>query len=192
MDIFPSPELQQMRLNRSVKTFGFLIGLLGLYMMGLGALSVFDAVRSHWWPIAEGLVEQSGVERIPDTNRFRPVVRYAYKEGRMPRTGTAFFHPSNNSARFDRKTAFKLAAAFPADSRIEVRYDPGDPTVSLLRPGVGKGSFAGLVSGFLFAFFGINLFIHAIRHRVDEEVNVGAPKMFIFFAGVALWLWLTR
>lgn len=86
--------------------------------------------RSPEWAQTKGTVLSSTVQlrSAPDTTVVQvPLVLYAYEVGGVPFRGTCV-HPVEG----ERCTAADTVARYPAGSTVTVRFDPSDPSRSML------------------------------------------------------------
>lgn len=141
----------------SISSMGiFLLVGLGLSVWGWTILQ--DARASASWPSAEGRVIGSEVTRSTDADggdSYSPEVTYSYTVENASYTNDLIKFGEN--AYGSRNKAEEIAANYPVGRAVTVYYDPEQPDLSALEPGVTAGSFIVLCIG---AFFvGISLII---------------------------------
>jgi hypothetical protein len=130
------------------------------FCFGLGALMIFFAARrySHQaakWPSVRGRVVESRVEsfreRVGDhwTTFYRPVVEYAYEVHDLKLHGNQIKLMTQISG--SESMAQRTTAKYPADSVVDVHYDPADPTNSALENPTGASLIAAAAALVFFA-----------------------------------------
>ena len=118
-----------------------------------------DAKR---WPTAPGVVVSTGIiDRSGKTFSFDPYVTYSYAvDGRsyvgdvLRTDGYDYSSRSGANAKLDE---------YPVGSAVDVRYDPHDPSRSVLEPGVGGRWWYGAGIGSALGIGGMYLLIFCIR-----------------------------
>lgn len=95
------------------------------------------------WPQCEGTVLESTVESIHKQEHadrakaeFQPVVKYRYEVG--GKTYTSEMYAFKRTALTYRDASELLDARFKKDQRVTVYFNPGDPAVAVLEPGLEK------------------------------------------------------
>jgi len=126
--------------------------LCGALLIGIGlfALQRFRAAAS--WPQAPGVIEKSEVvpeRHFEDDLFYNPVVRYCYTAPGGSYTGeklatTGRLYPKEAAAR-------RVANRYPVGTTVMVRYNPDDPSESIVE--------RGLSGGFWFILFGLSCWI---------------------------------
>ena len=122
----------------------------GIAVYGTG--TVIDAYKSTDWPQADGSVTASGVEMKSDATdgrtralRYSPAVSYSYDvDGRtysLDRLGFTRVWTGDES------DAQSIVRRYPVGQTVTVYYDPGDPSMAVLFPGVSLNSMLGLLFG---------------------------------------------
>lgn len=148
-------------MNSDTKT-----GLVGLF--GLGVITVwltlstgsdfFYCLTSRNWPKAQALITASSVVAGKSNvgTWWAPNVEYEYRVGGKP------FHAANirysMPSFYDEEAAANVLTPYAQGHAAVVAYDPGDPSRSVLEPGVPAGIwkqgliplFFWLLSGYLF------------------------------------------
>jgi hypothetical protein len=132
-----------------IRCLAGIVGLFGLFLVGAGALTVWQGIRMSAWPGVEGVITASRLEerhdqvhRSDDTARtevsFVPVVEYRYTVNGTDYTGHRI---SPAETRYARPLAQKVLDRYPVGAQVQVRHDPQDPAEAFLRVGT---SWAGL------------------------------------------------
>ena len=130
----------------------FLAGA-ALVLIAAGALARMT-LKVRRWPVAPGEILSSGVRegasRDDGGRLHRPVVRYRYAVGGRSYEGAAIEHGVATSG--GEGWARRVIARYPVGARVDVRYDPADPTRSALAARFGVLGWALLaVAGLLLA-----------------------------------------
>ncbi len=127
----------------------------GLVMLGAGLRDVWRAARSKGWPTAPGTVvsaeelqhrravpaEQGGGTRI----HYEARIHYEYSVGRVHIGSTVVrLGPTETSS--EPRVQATLARYLPGQS-VRVAYNPGDPTESVLEPGLHPVDFTRVAVG---------------------------------------------
>lgn len=123
------------------------------------ALNIRRGIQSERWPTTEGDVLEAFVRNW--FGRHVPVVRCRYRvdgtEHRSSRIGFfTFAVPSRASGE-------AFIRGFRKGSTIEVRFQPGHPNRSVLRPGNRVANWVELISAVLFGLFVAARIIEALR-----------------------------
>jgi len=155
----------------AMRSLGFMLVAVGLLAALFTARSISRARRSLHWPVVEATVTRSEVFTHTSTSVGRgqavsttmhehyPAVWYEYTvQGQRYRSKRIIFFRTNY-ARTDAET---VVARYPAGGRVTAYYDPANPKVAVLEPGLGanarrycKGFAVGaifLLVGLLFAW----------------------------------------
>jgi len=150
-----------------------------LAMDGWFATMTYTQLRAYTFPVAQGVIVQSGVDQSSQqqSDGFKPELRYAYNvnghryEGHGGRTET--FTIAADSARIQAETR-----AWALGAPVVVRYDPGNPANSVLRPGLEPIDLLALMLLGVFnmaaAFLWIALIAETVGLPSQPIVNGGA------------------
>ncbi|MFH1808993.1 MAG: DUF3592 domain-containing protein [Pseudomonadota bacterium] len=148
----------------------FLVGILLPFILWFGVGGVLDLIRasrSLTWPTAQGQILSSRVRHESSSSRtgggsfsadrsrsggtqrtevYWPEVIYTYSAQHQEYRGERVAE-----TQYDDATAAGAVQRYPAGRRVQVRYNPDDPTVALLEPGIQGGTLTGLwlAGGFL-------------------------------------------
>ncbi len=129
----------------------FLIGLvifLGLYLFVKGARNVQWAMASVNWPTAPGVVLHSDTTRdvTKGTRRTAASVTFSTKtlvqysvNGQTYTTNILHFGQTLGSS--DKSEAALQALRYPAGKEVAVSYNPSNPAVAAVRPGLHSAAF---------------------------------------------------
>jgi len=136
--------------------------LIGLGVSWWGVGDLLDGFASEDWPVANGTVTESFVEKhsTSDGTSYSAEVRYAFTVDGVEHRGDrlAFSAWNTGSA-----AARERIAAYPVGRAVEVAYDPDDPNNAVLEPGVSAGSW-GLVA-FGATFLGVGCVLEVVFRR---------------------------
>ena len=115
--------------------------LVGLIFFALGIVQFFEAKATSSWPSVEGRVLSANVEsqsyRNSDgkmSNKFRPVVKYAYTVDGTDYEGSRL--KIGNQSHGKPRRAQEAIAAYKKDKACTVYFDPNDPESAVLENGV--------------------------------------------------------
>ena len=126
-------ETKRQSTRRALATMGVIALTCSVALSGLVAREIrhgIFAAQSLHWPVVEGFIMSSGVQRI-QRNDCAVKVKYRYWVGGRELIGDrATFRPAEGC-----RNAEALAAQFPPSSNADVHYRPGTPEVSVLQPG---------------------------------------------------------
>lgn len=134
---------------------GVLLGL-GLGAIGAG-LWMIRRVRgqgkaSLGWPTAAGIVKTSEIAsyRVKGGHQFQARATYSYAVNGRPYSGDRIRFGNYAGAK---SVAEEDVARYRPGASVEVRYNPSDPSVSVLEPGTKGHSVLGLVLAIMGAIF---------------------------------------
>jgi hypothetical protein len=126
------------------------VAALGLYLFLKGAHNVQMALASTAWPKASGMVVRSevttihahtrGGEVVPggDTFHAGTVIRYTVN-GREYTADTLYVGQSWDSS--DKSEATLQRLRYPEGKAVAVSYNPGDPSIGVIKPGLHAEAF---------------------------------------------------
>jgi len=136
--------------------------ILGLFVVaGLlatlwGFRVIVMARKTLQWPSVDGIIEESKVSS--DSNDLLPHIKYCYSvEQQTFRQVLEFSGDITPSQEFAKSYVDK----YPVGARVQVYYNPADPEIATLEPGLGKGDWLVLAIGLGMLVMGILLFIFA-------------------------------
>jgi len=150
----------------------------GIAVSCWAANQLWKAFASTRWPSAEGRVISSSVEMVEEVHRlrrgsrieapaYRAAVTYSYRVGDALYTGDRVSFGDYSSSIPGH--ARNICERYPPGKTIEVYYDPEDPRVSVIEPGVSVGAVMPLLIGLVFVTVGvIGLFGSAILRRLEQ------------------------
>jgi len=121
-----------------------LLSAAGFWGFGIGN-DLIRARASSAWPRTRARIMEStagfptGPERVHDCAWFR--IRYSYDVGGRHFEGNEV----NVGNTVDCPRIMNLPRQYPEGAEVEVAYDPGDPSRSVLEPGIARGHLAALV-----------------------------------------------
>lgn len=150
--------------------------LFGAYVLYSGAAWVNLSIESETWPVADGVIQQSYVggrlsttsssSSIPIQNRHTStsvmhgaVINYQFLVDGKPYFGDKItLSPKSESS--DPAYAESIVRQYPKGAFIKVHYRPGDPTYSVVQPGITEGAWflpgfgiAAIITGILMFVF---------------------------------------
>jgi hypothetical protein len=149
--------------------------IFGLFLVALGLFLLRRGIRYRWtadamsrWPVAGGEVIESRVDtRVddggegPDVARFIPQVRYVYTADGATREGATIRIGLADLGYTSPRLAREHAGRYPTGARVVVRYDPANPTISVLEAGEVGGAKR-IVAGAIFLAVGLVVFVYTI------------------------------
>ncbi len=139
---------------------------LGLWIAYKGALMAVEASQSTTWPTAPGQIVASHVRTSVSHGRhhgtsYTPVIDYTYLVAGTTYTGT-MIAPGRN---WGSKSSYAAVNAHVSGTKADVRYDPAQPSTSVLEPGLHAVSFGQTLGGFSIATFAA-IFALVVTHLV--------------------------
>jgi hypothetical protein len=126
--------------------------LVGLAAAVYGLFVIRKARESAGWPVAEGQVVHSQVDRNEE-GAYAPDVRYSYVIEGVQFTGRCIQAGVYVSSSDD-SDASRCVSRYPKGARVDVAYNPANPAEAVLEPGLRKRSFLFLAFGLGFSMFG--------------------------------------
>jgi len=134
-----------------------------LAMVGIGAVLLVVGLymgvqgeRSRTWPTAPGIVTESEVQSNSNVAGRRNRSRWARIVYRYPVNGTFYTNDLVSYGKGLFENEYTQVRLYAQGSRVEVRYDPGNPARAVLDPGAGLASLLALLAGvgcFSYAFW---------------------------------------
>lgn len=153
---------------------GVAFAVLGALLLARAAVGFRRARRSRSWPVAEGTIVESRVERVPSARvtgspDYVPTVRYRYQVGDETFTGSrlAFGY---DARLLHEELAVERLARYPVGARVAVRYDPDRPAHATLETGLSRLDLFGWVWGAL-VFFDCAIFLPPLFDRAPAETQ---------------------
>jgi hypothetical protein len=149
--------------------------LFGAYVLYSGAAWIDLAIESESWQVAEGVVQKSYVgsrlsttsspSSMPIQNRYTstsvlhgPVINYQFLVNGQSYSGNRFsFAPKSESS--DPAYAEAIVKQYSKGAVIKVYYRPGDPSYSVIQPGMAEGSWFLPGFGIVTILIGILMFV---------------------------------
>jgi hypothetical protein len=152
---------------------GFFLAVIGAFALWASGPSFIQAVESSRWASVNGEIVSSDIVRVPNPGQrgitTGAEIQYTYSVADQVHTGTrlrfmdyASSDDSASQARLD----------FPQGATVSVYYDPEQPDVSVLRPGLHW--FAVLLPLMSTTFLVVGLFL--IRRAVRGAAPVSATE----------------
>jgi hypothetical protein len=122
--------------------FGAYTVALGCVIAGLALFYLRRGFSSQWWPTIEARVTSSNLDEDSD-GQFSVDVTYSYAVGDETYTRTenlTVWLPT-------RENAESVLRQHPVGGMVEVRYNPSQPRVAVLRPGISAWLWLWLAIG---------------------------------------------
>jgi len=142
---------------------GILLLVPGGVAFTLSVNQVWLGITSKNWPAAEGMVTRSLIDLSaaragasgPITHTYKANIRYQYEVNGKLYSGDKIFVTDyiSKELAFEKKQEIE----YPVGSSVIVYYDPDNPELSVLEPGTGWPSFAGVVLGAIIVITGVFL-----------------------------------
>jgi len=128
--------------------------LIGLGFTGVGVRCVLQAQASSAWPHVAGEVTRSEIKASSgEGSSYAPHILYSYQVSGQPFEGSDIcFGIKNVSATY--AFARSLTERYRTGAPVMVYYNPSEPAMSVLEPGISKRSFIQMAFGLVFATFG--------------------------------------
>ena len=133
-----------------------LFSVVAAWMFGSEILALRRSKQSESWPFTEGEVVSSHVKSRHDSDgdtSYSAAVRYEYEVN-----GTTYVSRTISFGRklyFGRASAEDVAAMYPVGEKVTVYYDPNNPKIATLEPGISVGSFIVLGLSAVFLIVGL-------------------------------------
>jgi len=144
-----------------------LLGVSGAIAIIAGTSTALSGGVQGSWPTTTGLVTESYVTSLitlEDETLYAPVVIYSYDvDGLTFSYNRMTFSPSEGSPDFSWAAA--IVSSYPTDSPITVRYDPADPSVNVLEPGLESSTYLLLIAGAALVLIGFGGAVYAWRSK---------------------------
>jgi hypothetical protein len=132
----------------------FVIG--GLFVTLWGLLIILKAHKSNQWPSVDGVVEES--KPSSEERDLLPYIQFKYSVGEVTYRRTMEFSGDITPTE---EFAASYVQKYPVGTNVQVYYNPANPGVATLEPGLAKGDWLVLAiglgtfsMGILFFFFG--------------------------------------
>ena len=138
--------------------------LLGGYILGRFLKTLGRCRRSLAWPVATGVIMGPAPDDATagEAAGGRDKVKYRYEvDGRHYMSHRVFIGDGSTPAWADLEAEMTAGQHAPIH-RVDVYYDPDDPRVCVLRPGVHSAIFSNLFVGLIIAGIGIALLLFLI------------------------------
>jgi hypothetical protein len=159
--------------------------LFGLYLFGAGARNVARGLVSKQWPTTPGVVVRSDTARrvTEDPDHQTTSVSYSAKvevryrvQNRNYSTETLYFGQTVGSE--DSSEAELRRFRYPTGAEVVVSYDPQNPSVSTVKPGIAAEAFELPIAGLAFALPGFMLPFLFLRKAKEDSGLVIAMGIF--------------
>jgi len=132
-----------------VRFIGLIFAFLGLWCLAMGISMGIEGIKAQKWPRAKGRIIMSKVEELRTKSNIRVArlclhLEYLYMVGDRILEG----HRLNSGWRcFASEDYIKeVLKKYPAGKKVEVYYNPQNPEISMLEPGLNWSVF--LMCGF--------------------------------------------
>jgi hypothetical protein len=140
---------------------GYLIVLaLGAVLMIVIGRNILQGRRSLGWPTAPGTILYTGLETHESTDEdgdtsitYGASINYRYTVSGQDYEGARrSFSDVRTSSR---RRAEQILARYPQGAAVDIYYDPGDPTSSVLEAGVGMSAYVFAALGAVMILIGL-------------------------------------
>ncbi|MCH9654050.1 MAG: DUF3592 domain-containing protein [Planctomycetes bacterium] len=151
-----------------------IVGYLVTYEMGLPLIE--QAKASKNWPTTAGLVLKSKVishrKNNSSSSTYTAKVSYHYEvKGAQFESETVWFGGDISTS--NKSMARETVKKFPVDQKVTVYYNPEDPEIAVLEPGVFKTTYFYYLFGWVFLGVGILMtgspLFRSLFHRRKTE-----------------------
>jgi len=145
-----------------IGVFALIFVLIGLPMLAAGSLNLWRAHASRGWPVAPGVVlsgsgQLDKLEAVPgdeETTQGRGLI-YRYEVGGRKRySDVVVFGQTPDSG--------EGGSRFPYGAKVQVAYNPSDPELAVLEPGITNDAYFLPGAGAAFLLFGLAAFFFGI------------------------------
>jgi hypothetical protein len=152
-----------------MRVLGALLILIGAVNFPWSIAASAQAVTSAGWPTTVGTIESSSVRAASagKGTTYIPTVAYAYEVKGKRFIGSRIWHMEFGLLQND---AQELANSLAVGSEVTVYFNAGDPSVSLLRPGLTRYSVGWIAISLLALVLGLAL----LRRRPRASAGVHA------------------
>lgn len=139
--------------------FSSLFVIVGVTVFGFGVRQYMRAQKSNSWPYVMGEVVYSDVERRSDEDgtTYSAEVEYEFTVADRLLSGNLVKFGETSSS--NSSHARRIVNRYPVGSEVRVFYDPNDPYLSVLEPGVHASTYFMPGFGLIFALFGSGFMI---------------------------------
>ena len=150
-----------------IKSFLALTGFLfGPALIGLGTYGVYRSAGSDNWPTTQGKVIKSDVQVMGTGSRGKSfVLEYAYTVSGQPYTSNTIYFQTNTG-----KGHYYLprrSADYGKGKTVKVYYNPSDPAIAVLEPGIPSRVAQALVVGVLWS--SLTIWVCFVQPRLGTE-----------------------
>lgn len=146
-----------------VSLFAAIFMMIGTPMLVFGCVDLYRAHVSQRWPTVKGEIVYDEVDvntstkeedgRTETTTTYGPRVIFKYDiAGKVRYSNTRRFGALSGS---DEEWANSIADRYPAGARFDVYYNPDDPNLAILEPGIESEAFWLPGAGLAFFLFGL-------------------------------------
>jgi hypothetical protein len=146
--------------------FSIVFLLLGLVILAWGTDLALQGVTSYIWPSVPARVTESEIVDIRSINQEvdqRVEIQYIYTVRGASFAGTRISLINPNPV--DKATGEQLAAKYPTNKIIQVRYNPLQPAAAVIEPGLSTSFSVVYGFGWLFMLTSASLIYLAVRTR---------------------------
>jgi hypothetical protein len=147
-----------------VSVFAAIFMLIGVAMLLPGGINLYRAYVSSSWPTTKAEIVFDDVDASTtttrDRNRTRTSTTYGARvvfkyqvEGKVRYANTRRFGELAGSS--DAEWAYEIADRYPSGAKFDVYYDPSDPNLAVLEPGIDSEVYWISGAGLAFFLFGL-------------------------------------
>jgi hypothetical protein len=148
--------------------FSSLFVIVGVTVFGFGVCQYMRAQDSSNWPSAMGKVIYSDVERRSDEDgtTYSAEVEYEFTVADQLLSGNLIKFGEVNTS--NSSHARRIVNRYPVGSEVRVFYDPNDPYLSVLEPGVHASTYFVPGFGLVFAAFGSGFMLFGLASNFEN------------------------
>jgi hypothetical protein len=157
--------------------FALVFCLIGVAMLVPGLIRLWNGYSSERWPSAEGVLlkkaeaENTTVERDTKGNTSRTTTYSTGLVYEFAVNGKPHFSATRRFGQLagaSEEWAAEIASRYEQGGKVTVRYNPSDPDVAVLEPGINNEAFYLPGAGLAFLLFGLAVFVFAIPALTGE------------------------
>ena len=126
----------------------------GLLTAAWGLWIIVRGRKTLQWPSVEGVILESAI--ASDNDDLLPHILFRYSIGQVSYKQTMQF-PGDVTP--TQEFAASYVRKYPEGSRVQVYYDPANPELATLEPGLGKGDWLVFAMGLGTLLFGILFYV---------------------------------
>ncbi len=144
---------------------GTILLLIGLVILAIGVPEAVTGIQSLGWPSVQGTITRSILTISLDSRSSYVNISYSYSVNGVDLTGNSI-STAGVGYTFSESSTNALLNQYPQGATVKVYYDPGDPSMAVLQPGIYWFTYFVLIVGAIFTLAGalpLNFAIRAYR-----------------------------